>query len=286
MARGKHIPTVASTRLASELRNQREKAGMSQEAVAEQMGWAESKLYRIENDKSRVLQRDIKRLLSLYGTESAQAEVITELGRLAGEPDWWHQYSGAIPEWFQVYVVLEASASRHLGYDSELVPGIMQTERYARAIMMTTPDRGPDEEIENQLKVRKSRQVRLSGANPLNLWLILNEGVIRRMVGGPDVMREQVERLIEVAQLRNVTVQVLPFKAGEHSAMHGSFTILEFPTPHDPDKVYLEQQIGGIYTQKTHEVERYKVMFDDLRARALGPRETIAMFRSIVTELT
>ncbi|MEU7854700.1 helix-turn-helix transcriptional regulator [Nonomuraea sp. NPDC049141] len=119
-----HIPTVASTHLARELRAQRDNAGMSQEAVAEEMGWAESKLYRIENDKSRVLQRDVKRLLKLYETEEKQAEVIAELGRLAGEPDWWHQYSGAIPEWFQVYVVLEASASHVFGYQSELVPGI------------------------------------------------------------------------------------------------------------------------------------------------------------------
>ncbi|MFG1964771.1 helix-turn-helix domain-containing protein [Nonomuraea sp. NPDC049028] len=286
MARGKHIPTVASTRLAAELRSQREKLGMSQEAVAERMGWAESKLYRIENDKSRVLVRDVRRMLGLYETEQAQADAIIELARVAGEPDWWHQYSGAIPEWFQVYVALETSASHVLGYDSELVPGIMQTERYARAIMMTAPGRGPDEEIEDQLKVRVSRQARLTGTNPLNLWAVLNESVIRRKVGGPDVMREQVERLVEIAQLRTVTLQVLPFEVGEHSAMHGSFTILQFPPAHDPDKVYLEQQIGGIYTQKMQEVERYRLLFDDLRARALGPGETIAMLRSTITELT
>ncbi|MFD1538476.1 helix-turn-helix domain-containing protein [Nonomuraea guangzhouensis] len=286
MARGKHIPTVASTRLAAELRSHREKSGLSQEAVAEQMGWAESKLYRIENDKSRVLVRDVKRLVSLYEPEEAQAHAIVELARVAGEPDWWHQYSGAIPEWFQVYVALETSASHVFGYDSELVPGIMQTESYARTIMMTAPDRGPDEEIENQVKVRINRQARLTGTNPLNLWIVLNEGVVRRKVGGPDVMREQIEHLIEIAQLRNVTLQVLPYEVGEHSAMHGSFTILQFPPAHDPDKVYLEQQIGGIYTQKTNEVERYKLLYDDVRARALGPGETIGMFRSIVAELT
>ncbi|MBT2228840.1 helix-turn-helix domain-containing protein [Nonomuraea sp. NEAU-A123] len=286
MARGKHIPTVASTRLARELRTQRDNAGMSQEAVAEEMGWAESKLYRIENDKSRVLQRDVKRLLKLYGTEEKQAEVIAELGRLAGEPDWWHQYSGAIPEWFQVYVVLEASASHVFGYQSELVPGILQTEGYVRSIMSTAPEPDSDVEIDSQVQVRVNRQARLTEKSPLNVWLVLNEAVIRRTVGGPAVMREQVEHLIKIAQLRNVTLQVLPFKSGEHSAMHGSFNLLKFPAPDDPDKVYLEQQIGGIYLQKTHEVERYRLMLDDLRARALGPGETIAELRAVRAELT
>jgi transcriptional regulator with XRE-family HTH domain len=286
MPRGKHIPTVASTRLAGELRSQRERAGMSQEAVAEEMGWAESKLYRIENDKSRVLQRDVKRLLKLYGTEETQAQAIIELARLAPEPDWWHQYSGAIPEWFQVYVVLEASASDVLGYESELVPGIMQTERYARAIMSTAPELGSDEEIDDTIKVRANRQARLTEPNPPNIWLVLNEAVVRRVVGGREIMREQLEHLIKLAQLRNVTLQVLAFDSGEHPAMHGAFKLLRFPTPGDPDKVYLEQQIGGLYTQKPHEVDRYTLMFDHLRARALSPKDTVALFRTLVAQLT
>jgi transcriptional regulator with XRE-family HTH domain len=286
VSQGKHIPTVASTRLARELRTQRETAGMSQEVVAEEMGWAESKLYRIENDKSRVLHRDVKRLLKLYETEDRQAEVISELARLAGERDWWHQYSGAIPEWFQVYVVLEASASHVFGYESELVPGIMQTERYTRAIMSTAPHRASDEELNDTIKVRTKRQDRLMiGTDPLNVWLVLNEAVIRRLVGGSEVMRDQIDHLVKIAQLRNVTLQVLPFKVGEHSAMHGSFRLLKFPTPNDPDKVYLEQQIGGVYTQKVDEVERYGSLFDDVRARALGPGETIEMFHAVAAEL-
>ncbi|WP_219471712.1 helix-turn-helix domain-containing protein [Nonomuraea rhizosphaerae] len=286
MARGKHIPTVASMRLARELYAQRDRTGLSQAAVAEEMGWAESKLNRIENDKSRVLQRDVKRLLKLYGTEEAEAEAIVELSRLAGEPEWWHQYSGAIPEWFQVYVVLEASASDLLGYESELVPGIMQTERYARAIMFTAPSPfESDEEITGTIQVRANRQARLTAKDRPNVWLVLNEAVIRRVVGGRDTMREQLEHLIKVARLRNVTLQVLPFAGGEHSAMHGSFRLLKFSTPADPDKVYLEQQIGGLYTQKPDEVERYRLMFDHLRARALGPQDTIAMLGAAVADL-
>jgi transcriptional regulator with XRE-family HTH domain len=285
VAQGRHVPTVASTRLARELRNLRGKTGLSQEAVAEEMGWNESKLTRIENDKSRVLVRDVKRLLKLYRVEGEEADAILELARLAREPDWWHQYSGAIPEWFQVYVVLEASASRLLEYQSELVPGYMQTDGYTRAIMSTAPTPDSDEEIEDKIKVRATRQARLTEEDPPEVWAVLNEAVIRRLVGGREVMREQIEHLIKVARLRNVTLQVIPFEVGEHSAMHGSFTLLEFPVPGDPDKVYLEQQIGGLYTQKPHEVDRYRLMFDHLRARALGPEQTIKMFRAVVAEL-
>jgi transcriptional regulator with XRE-family HTH domain len=277
---------VASGRLAAELRAQRERAGFTWEAVAEEMGWSESKLYRIENDKSRIILRDVKRLIKMYGVKGGEEEeALLELARKAREPDWWHQYSGAIPQWFEIYIVLESSASELFGYGSELVPGTMQTERYARAIMSTAPTADDDDEIENKIKVRTNRQARLTDDNPLDVWLVLNEAVIRRTVGGPEVMREQLEHLIALARRRNVTLQILPFDIGEHTAMHGSFMLLKFPTPEDPDRVYLEQQIGGIYTQKPHEVEKYALMFDHLRARALSPERTIKMLRAAAVEL-
>jgi transcriptional regulator with XRE-family HTH domain len=282
MAPGRHVPTVASTRLARELRSLRGQAGLSQEAVAEEMGWNESKLTRIENDKSRVLVRDVKRLLGLYKVEGDAADAMLELARLAREPDWWHQYSGAIPEWFQVYVVLEASASHVFGYEAELVPGIMQTEGYIRAIMSTAADPKTDEEIENTITVRKARQARLMEENPPEVWLVLNEAVIRRPVGGREVMREQIERLVELARLRNVTLQLLPFDVGEHSAMLGSFKLLKFAAADDPERVYMEQPVGGLYVQKVSEVDRYKLIFDHLRAQAIGPDQTIARLREVV----
>lgn len=279
------MPTVASGRLARELRMRREKAGLSQETVAEEMGWAESKLYRIENDKSRVLIRDVKRLLKLYKVRGKEEDALLELGRLAGEPEWWHPYSGAVPEWFHVYIVLESSASELNGYESELVHGILQTEDYARAILSMAPNSDDDDTIENKIAVRTKRQARLTGDDPLSVWLVLNEAVIRRVVGGPKVMREQLEHLITLSELRNVTLQVLPFAIGEHAAMHGAFNLLKFPTPGDPDKVYLEEKIGGIYTQKPQEVERYALMFDHLRARAHGPEQTRALLHDVAVEL-
>jgi transcriptional regulator with XRE-family HTH domain len=280
------VPTVASGRLARELRDRRDKAGLSQESVAEEMGWAESKLYRIENDKSRVLVRDVKRLLKLYKVRGKEENALLELARLAGEPEWWHPYSGAIPEWFQLYVVLESSASELNGYESELVPGIMQTKDYMRAIMSTAPTNDDDDAIESKITVRANRQARLTGDDPLSVWLVLNEAVIRRVVGGPQVMREQIEHLIALSEQRNVTLQVLPFASGEHAAMHGAFSLLKFPTQGDPHKVYLEEQIGGIYTQKRQEVDRYALVFDHLRARAHGPEETRALLREAAVQLT
>jgi transcriptional regulator with XRE-family HTH domain len=286
VARGKHVPTVASGRLARELRDRREKAGMSQEAVAEEMGWAESKLYRIENDKSRVLIRDVKRLLKLYKVRGKREEAaLLELARRAGEPEWWHPYSGEIPEWFHLFVVLESSASELNGYESELVPGIMQTEGYMRAILSMAPNSDDDDAIETKIEVRMKRQARLTGDDPLSVWLVLNEAVIRRVVGGPKVMRDQLDHLVELSELRNVTLQVLPCSAGEHPAMHGAFNLLKFPTPGDPDKVYLEEKVGGIYTQKPHEVDRYALTFDHLRARAYGPEQTRALLEEAAVEL-
>ena len=285
MVRSTHIPTVASSRLAAELRAERERAGLTREAVANEMGWAASKVWRMENDKSRILARDVRRLMKLYEVDDAKAEALVELARLAREPEWWHRYSGAIPEWFQVYVVLEATASEVREYESELVPGTMQTEAYARAIMSTAPILDSDDEIEEKITVRIKRQARLMGENPLNLWVVLNEAVIRRTVGGPEVMREQLDHLVKLARTRNVTLQVLPFDAGEHAAMLGSFHLMRFPND-NPDKIYVELQTGGVYSQKAEEVERYSLVFDHLRARALGPEQTIAYIQQVAAEFT
>ena len=285
MVRSTHIPTVASSRLAAELRAERERAGLTREAVAHEMGWAATKVWRMENDKSRILARDVRRLMKLYEVDDAKAEALVELARLAREPEWWHRYSGAIPEWFQVYVVLEATASEVREYESELVPGTMQTEAYARAIMSTAPILDSDDEIEEKITVRIKRQARLMGENPLNLWVVLNEAVIRRTVGGPEVMREQLDHLVKLARTRNVTLQVLPFDAGEHAAMLGSFHLMRFPND-NPDKIYVELQTGGVYSQKAEEVERYSLVFDHLRARALGPEQTIAYIQQVAAEFT
>jgi transcriptional regulator with XRE-family HTH domain len=277
-----HMRTVGSRRLAIELKQFREASEMTGEQVAEQMGWSIAKVYRIEGDKVRVLVRDVQRLLRLYGVQGAQHDAVIELAKLARVKDWWQQYSGAIPEWFQFYVGLEAAAAARRGYESELVPGLMQTEGYARAIMSTAP--APDtDEVDRQITVRMERQKRLTAADPLTVWVVLNEAVIRRAVGGERVMATQLAHLAELSELKNATVQILPYSVGAHPAMHGSFAIMEFPEAVDPDVVYLEAQTGALYLEGTEDVRRYSLMFDYLRAQALDPgasRDLIAQLAS------
>ena len=262
---GAHMRTVGSRRLVIELKSSREQAGLTGEQVAEQMGWSVAKVYRIEGDKVRVLPRDAQRLLTLYGIGGEQAEAVMELARAARAKHWWHQYSGAIPEWFQFYVGLEAAASAMQEYCAELVTGLLQTEAYARAVMAAAA-RSDAEEMDRQVAVRLERQKRLTAPDAPSLWVVLDEAVLRRQVGGPAVTAAQLAHIAQMAGQPNVTVQVLPFTAGAHPAMLGSFTLMQFPDPADKDVVYLEAETSALYLEKQQDVHRYSLMIDYLRA--------------------
>jgi transcriptional regulator with XRE-family HTH domain len=276
-----HMRTVGSRRLVIELKQFREAAGLTGEQVAEQMGWSVAKVYRIEGDRVRVLARDVQRLLKLYGISGEQADAVLELARMARVKDWWHQYSGAIPEWFQFYVGLEAAASAMQEYNAELVTGLLQTEAYARAVMTAAMRADADEEIERQIAVRLERQKRLTATDAPALWAVMNEAVLHRQVGGPQVMAGQLAHIGQLATRPNVTVQVLPFTAGAHPAMLGSFTLMQFPDPADRDVVYLEAETGALYLEKPEDVRRYSLMIDYLRAQALGPAESRALIAQL-----
>ena len=277
-----HMRTVGSRRLVIELKQFREQAGLTGEQVAEQMGWSVAKVYRIEGDRVRVLPRDVARLLKLYGIGGEQAGTVLELARMARVKDWWHQYSGAIPEWFQFYVGLEAAASAMQEYNAELVTGLLQTEAYARAVMAAAMRADTDDqEIERQVAVRLERQKRLTAPDAPALWAVMNEAVLHRQVGGPAVMSAQLAHIGQLAARPSITVQVLPFTAGAHPAMLGSFTVMQFPDPADRDVVYLEAETGALYLDKPADVRRYSLMIDYLRAQALGPAES----RALIAEL-
>ena len=280
---GAHMRTVGSRRLVIELKRFREAAGLTGEQVAEQMGWSVAKVYRIEGDKVRVLPRDAQRLLKLYGIGGEQAEAVMELARAARAKDWWHQYSGAIPEWFQFYVGLEAAASAMQEYCAELVTGLLQTEAYARAVMAAAA-RSDTGEMDRQVAVRLERQKRITAPDAPSLWVVLDEAVLRRQVGGPAVMAAQLAHIDQMAAQPNVTVQVLPFTAGAHPAMLGSFTLMQFPDPADKDVVYLEAETGALYLEKPQDVRRYSLMIDYLRAQALGPAESRALIAQLAQQ--
>jgi transcriptional regulator with XRE-family HTH domain len=280
-------PTVKRRRLAAELRHHREAAGLTIDDVAERLEWSSAKISRIENARVSVLPRDVKFLLSAYGlTDRDEAwDVMLTLARESRQKGWWHRYGEAVPDWFEVFVGLEADAATIQGYDAEFVPGLLQTQEYARAVHRAQLMTATDEEIEQRVKVRMARQELLTFDGAPQVWLVLNEAVIRRLVGGRAAMHGQLTRLLETASLPNVTLQVLPFSAGAHPAMDGSFKILGFPEPADPNIVYFEYHTGALYLEKRQEVQRYSLMFDHLRASAQPVDASRALITRVAGEL-
>jgi transcriptional regulator with XRE-family HTH domain len=281
-------PTVRGRRLRHELRKIREEHGLTIEQVSERSGgdWNASTISRWETGDRRIRPVDLRRLLDLYDVHGDQREVMLTLARQARERGWWRSYSDAVPAWFEVYLGLEAEASVIHEYSAELVPGLLQTADYYRAFMRAAPVAGDEETIERKAAVRLARQDRLTGPEPPDYWAVLNEAVIRRVVGGPDTMRVQLQHIAEMADLTHVNVQVLPFRAGAHAAMNESFIVLSFPVPADPDVVYLESQAGSLYLEQRPEVERYAAMFSHLIAKALDPDESRALIARAAAEMT
>ena len=277
-------PTVNRRRLATELRKCREAAGLTIDAVADTLEWSSAKISRIENSRVSVLPRDVKHLLRTYGlTEDHDDwEPMLALSRASRQRGWWHEYGTAIPEFFEVYVGLESDAVSISAYHAEFVPGLAQTEDYASALIRAKLADVSD--LERIVKVRMERQRLLTSAEGPHVWYVLNEAVVRRVVGGREVMKHQLERLLAVADLPRVELQVLPFGAGAHAAMDGSFSLLTFPEPRDPRVVYVEYMTGALYIEKPSDTERYKLAVDHLRASALSMDASRALIAGIVEQ--
>jgi transcriptional regulator with XRE-family HTH domain len=281
-------PTVRGRRLRYELRRLRDQRALTIEQVSERSSgdWTPSAISRWETGDRRIRPADLRVLLDIYDVHGDQREVLLTLAREARQRGWWQSYSSdAVPEWFQVYLGLEAEAASIHEYAAELVPGLLQTADYYRAFMRTAPAAGNEEAIERKIAVRATRQERLTADDAPECWAVLNEAAIRRVVGGAEVMRGQLQHIVQMADLSRISVQVLPFKAGAHPAMDGSFIILGFPEVPDPDVVYLESQTGSLYLEKLPEVERYQVMFNHLVAKALGPDESRNLIAETAVEL-
>ena len=281
-------PTVRRRRLRYELRRLRDEHGLTIEQVQERSGGdiKAPSISRWESGERSVRPTDLRLLLDIYGVDSDRREALLTLSRQAKERGWWQSYGSAIPQWFQVYVGLEAEASSVRVYESELVHGLLQTADYYRAFLRAAPAAAADAEADRKIEVRLARQERLTGDDPPEYWAVLNEAVIRRVVGGARVMREQLDHIAEMAGMAHVNVQVLPFGAGVHPAMDGSFEILGFPEPGDPDVVYLENQAGSLYLEEQPEIDRYARMFSHLMAKALDPEESRRMIARIAADLT
>jgi transcriptional regulator with XRE-family HTH domain len=279
---------VRRRRLRYELRRLRNEHGLTIEQVQERSGGdiKAPSISRWENGERSVRPTDLRLLLDIYDVQGERRETLLTLSRQAKERGWWQSYGSAIPEWFQVYVGLEAEASSVRVYESELVHGLLQTPDYYRAFLRAAPAAADEDEAERKIEVRLARQERLTGDDPPDYWAVLNEAVIRRVVGGADVMRRQLDHIAELAKLPHVNVQVLPFSAGVHPAMDGSFEILGFPEPTDPAVVYLENQAGSLYLEEETEINRYERMFSHLIAKALDPEESRRMIARVARDLT
>ncbi len=277
-------PTVRRRRLASELRKLRKESGKTREQVAEFVGCSPVTITRIESAQSAPRLADTARMLECYGVTGAQREVLMTLCSEARKRGWWHQYSGAIPAWFEVYVGIEGEVSEIRSYQPEAIDGRLQTEGYVRALMLADVDIPSGDELERRIAVRMKRQEQLTGEDAPKMWIVLNEAAIRRQVGGRATMHEQLGHLMTVSQSNKVVLQVLTYAAGAHPAMDGAFEILRFPEAADPDVVYLQYRRGSIYLEDSADVEAYAELFDPLRARALGPDESRALIARLADE--
>jgi len=281
-------PTVRRRRLRYELRRLRSEHGLTIEQVQERSGGdiKAPSISRWENGERSVRPTDLRLLLDIYDVQGERRETLLSLARQAKERGWWQSYASAIPEWFQVYVGLEAEASSVHVYEPELVDGLLQTADYYRAFLRAAPAAADEDEAERKIEVRLARQERMTGDDPPDYWAVLNEAVIRRVVGGADVMRGQLDHITELSRLPHVNVQVLPFSAGVHPAMVGGFRIVGFPEAADPDVVYLENQAGSLYLEEEAEIDRYARMFNHLIAKALDPEESRRMIARVARDLT
>jgi transcriptional regulator with XRE-family HTH domain len=268
-----HIPTVRQRRLAQALRELRHDAGMTQDAVAERMGWHSSKLFRLENARSpRVDWLDVRELLDLYGVPSPHREALIQLARDARMMGWWTPYRDVFTG---SYVALEDEASVMRLYHPELIPGLLQTEHYARAVIRAVRPGYDEESVERRVTARLARQkALLDRESPPELLCVLNEAVVRRQATDAHVRMGQLRALTDAADRPRLTIQVLPFSAGAHAGLEGGFVLIEFPSQQDPDVVYVEGIMGDIYLESVEEVKRYQSAFERIQTIALSPEKT------------
>ena len=282
-------PTVRRRRLGAELRALREKNGFKLEEVADRLGIASSTLSRIETGKAPTKTAYLTAMLALYEVNDATAQrVLLEMAREGHRKGWWSVYDDVLPSGMSMYVGLEAEASGLRSYEAMVIHGLLQTPEYARAVLKEMYSRHTEEQIRRMSDVRAERQRRLDSAegdSSFDLWIIHDEGVIRRTVGGPSVMRLQLSHLLADAERPNVTMQVLPFESGAHAASSGSFSVLEFPERTDADVVSIDSVAGMIFLEKDRDVRDRTEAFDRLRAAALSPAASADLVARVSREL-
>ncbi|MDT0318422.1 helix-turn-helix transcriptional regulator [Streptomyces sp. DSM 44918] len=281
---GSMASTFRSRRLGADLRELREKSGIGSEAVAEEMGFSRPKLSRIEGGEVRVSKNDLKALLHLYGVDDkARQEAFFQAAREAHKHGWWRAYQDTLPRTYSEYISLEADAVEIKNFEPILIPGLLQTEAYTRAVIHTNPAVLPPADIDERVKVIRERQTVLERKSPARLWAVIGESAIRQTVGGVNVMREQLTHLSGMTAYQHIVIQVLPHTAGAHAGLTGAFVV--FGLPQDPSVVCVENMTGTLYMDSPGERQSYGDAFDHLRAAALNPADSFALIQRVAEEM-
>ena len=271
--------------LGSRLRQLREAAKVTPEQAGYEIRASRSKISRMENGRVSFKDRDIADLLTLYGVADEQVRQATlELARRANVPGWWAMYSDILPDWFEMYLGLESSAAVIRTFELQFVPGLLQTEDYARAVTVLGHKAAPTSEIDRRVALRMRRQQVLRKAEPTRIWTVMDEAALRRPVGGRAVMHAQLRHLAQATTAPHVTVQVVPFGHGGHAAAGGSFSILRFDQPDLPDVVYIEQLTSALYLENRQDVDNYHEVMNQLSTDALTPADTAAFIEGIIAD--
>jgi transcriptional regulator with XRE-family HTH domain len=277
--------TVLRIMLGSQLRRLREAAGITPERAGYEIRASESKINRLEKGKVGPKHRDVADLLALYGvTDERLREEFLDLTRRSNAPDWWASYHDSLPGWFETYLGLETAATTVRTFETQFVHPLFQTEDYARAALLRSRSISPGE-AERQVALRLARQDLLHRPNPPQVWSVMDEAALRRQVGGPAVLRDQLRQLLKISKLQHVTLQVVPFASGVHAGDAGSFTVLRFAERNLPDVVYLEQLTGGSCIDQRQDVERYLEAADEISSQALTPAQTTQFIKQVAHDL-
>jgi DNA-binding XRE family transcriptional regulator len=269
----------------AKLRRLRTDMGLSREEAAQAIRASEWKIHRLENGQVGFKERDIVDLLDRYEvTDPDEVDEILTLAREANTPGWWQHYGDVLPPWFRTYVDLESAATLIRTYEGQFVPGLLQTDDYIRAVVRGAHLESA-EEVGRRVRLRMARQTLLTRDHPPRLWAVVDEAALRRPVGGPGVMKGQLERLLDATELPNVTLQVLPLDTGAHPAMVGSFSVLRFPDQELPDVVYLEHLTGASYLNKPDEVDQYLHVMESICVRAAAPDQTVELLNRLLDDI-
>ncbi|MFI0468671.1 helix-turn-helix domain-containing protein [Saccharopolyspora sp. 5N102] len=270
-------PNVRRRQLGAMLRQLRQDSGKTVKDAAAWLGMGESNVSKIEKAKQAIKVQTVRALCQLYDVDESKAGYLAKLAEESNQRGWWSQYRETVPDWFRQFIGLEADAADIWNYEAEFIPGLLQTAGYVRALFRATRPGMSDDEIERQVTLRRERQERIDGNHPPRLHFFLNEAMIRRPVGDVDTIREQFERLIEASKAGHIILRILPFSAGPHPAMTGSFAMMRFPEEDAPAFVYIEHERGASYQEEPGDTERFAVIVAELERLSLSPEESREM---------